>query len=145
MIDIDRTAPVQAEAHLVTTASRCAVFDVLVDLAGWSDVYPELRNLEADAPAAVGTTFRFKSGPMQVEAEVTALEDGRLLAFHGAGRGASSTYVFRLEDVHDGTHIQAAQSMSGLAVTTMKPMLQKIADTSLQDWVDAIGRVAAER
>lgn len=145
MIDIDRTAPVQADAQATTAATPEAVFAVLADLASWSSVYPELRDLQADGPAAVGGAFRFKSGPMQIEAVVTALEEGRLLAFEGAGKGASSTYVFRVEDADGGALLRGAQSMNGLAVRTMRPMLQKIADTSLQDWVDAIGRAAAER
>lgn len=143
MSEINTKAPVQARAQAVTTATRSQVFDVLADLSSWSTVYPELRDLQADGPAAVGTAFRFKSGPMQIEATVTAFEQDRLIAFEGKGKGASSQYRFELDDVQDGTTITAQQSMDGLAVKTMKPMLQKIADTSLQDWVEAIGATAA--
>ncbi len=143
--DIDRSAPVQARAAVTAAASREDVFAVLADLPGWSAVYPELRDLEAEGPAHVGSRFRFRSGPVQVEAEVIALEPGRLLAFDGRGKGASSTYVFRLDDDAEGTSIVAEQSMDGLAAKSMRPMLQKIADTSLQEWADAIARVAADR
>ncbi|MFT5223636.1 MAG: hypothetical protein ACI867_001958 [Glaciecola sp.] len=145
MTDIDRTAPVQAQAEAHTTASCGAVFGVLQDIGSWSIVYPELRDLQADGPAALGSTFRFKSGPMQIEANVTALVKDSLLAFEGKGKGASSTYVFHVDEADGGTLIRGAQSMNGLAVKTMKPMLQRIAETSLQEWVDAIAREAAQR
>lgn len=141
---IDPQAPVRSEAAATTPADRATVFGLLADLAGWSDVYPELRDLEATGPATLGAAFRFRSGPMLIEAEVTGFEADRLVAFEGRAKAASSTYVFRLEDNGSGgTTIHGAQSMDGMAVRTMRPMLQKIADKSLQDWVTAIARAAA--
>lgn len=139
---LDPKAPVQATAAAAASATPQAVWSVLADLPSWSTVYPELRELEADGPAAVGAGFHFKSGPMHIEATVTACETERLLAFEGKGKGASSQYVFALIPDGDVTRIEAAQSMAGLAVKTMRPMLQMIADTSLQDWTDAIARTA---
>lgn len=140
---IDPDAPVTAQASATTPAPRSAVFALLADLEGWSAIYPELRDLEAAGPATLGRAFRFRSGPMLVEAEVTGFEPDRLVAFEGRARAASSTYVFRLEDDGEGTSIVAAQSMDGMAVRTMRPMLQKIADQSLEDWVAALARAAS--
>lgn len=144
MADVDPSAPVRASARATAAAGREAVFCVLADLRSWSSVYPELRDVEVDGDAdgGVGTAFRFRTGPMLIEASVTAREHGRLLAFDGRGKGASSTYVFRLEDDGPRTTIVAEQSMEGLAVRTMRPMLQRIAETSLQDWTSAIARAA---
>ena len=119
------------------------VWDVISDVAAWSSVYAELRDVEVEGPVAVGTGFSFKSGPGRIDAEITRADPPEVFVFQGRGMGATSHYAFRLASAPDGTtELAAAQSMSGRAIRPMKRMLQRIADTSLQDWLRGIAETA---
>lgn len=141
---IDRSAPVVAEAHVMIPAAPTDVFAVVADIGAWSQVYPEIRDVEIVGPVAPGTSFSFKTGPGRIEATVVAIDEPNLMHVEGRGMGATSHYVFTLAPTLGGTKLTAAQSMSGLAVRAAKKMLQGIADTSLRDWLDGIRTATVE-
>jgi hypothetical protein len=145
MTSIDHDAPVIARtaAHVPVEVDR--VWALLADIAGWEQVYPEISDVRLDGPPGSGSSFSFRTGPGRIEARVETFEAPEILAFSGKGMGATSRYVFRLYGDDAGTRITAEQSMSGMAVRGLRPMLQSIADTSLADWVAAIAARAGAR
>lgn len=140
---MDRGAPVYAEAVVEVPAPPASVWKVLADIASWSEVYPELHDVVLDGPMAAGSALSFRAGPARIKARIDVADEPRLLAFTGKGMGATSTYVFRIEPADAGSRLRAEQSMSGAAVRPMKAMLQRVAETSLRDWVGAIAARAA--
>lgn len=142
---IDRSAPVVAEADVIISAAPADVFAVVADIGAWSQIYPEIRDVEIDGPVAPGTSFSFKTGPGRIDATVVTVDEPNLLHVEGRGMGATSHYVFTLAPTLGGTKLTAAQSMSGLAVRAAKKMLQGIADTSLRDWLEGIKTTTVER
>ncbi len=142
-IDIDRAAPVVSEAAATSAAPPAAVHAAIRNPYEWTAQYPELKDIDVEpGDIGVGTTFSFRTGPGRIDAEVIACDEPTLFAFRGRGMGATSTYVFRIEPDGHGSRIVAAQSMNGIAVRTMKPMLQKISSQSLETWVFGIAACA---
>lgn len=145
-MEIDRNAPVVAELTVDIAAPPPEVWAVLADIEGWSAIYPELKDVQVDGPVGPGTAFSFRSGPGKIEAEVGEVDEDQRLTFVGKGMGATSVYVFTLTpSVDGGTHLEVAQSISGLAAKTMSAMLTRISNDSLRDWTDAIREHAESR
>lgn len=137
-------APVRACADVVVGGSPDRVWAVLADAQSWSSWYADIREVQAARPLQTGDSFSFKTGPVAVEASVDASTSSELLRFTGRSRGASACYEFRLLSVDAGTSVSAEQTMSGPAVRTMRPMLQRIAETSLPKWLAALQRRVEE-
>lgn len=131
-------APVFATAKVHVSSPPDRVWRILVDAANWQSWYPDIRDVVASGALQVGDVFTFKTGPVTVEATVLTSDNESLLRFTGHSRGADAEYAFRLEPSDDGTAVSAEQSMRGVAVRAMRPMMQKIAETSLPAWLDAL-------
>jgi hypothetical protein len=132
--------PVHATAAVTVAAPAQYVWRRLTDIGSWSEWYPELRNVVVtDGSGGMGTRFTFKTGPVSIEAVVDEWEEATLFGFTGTSRGADAVYRFSFIALDDSTtRVDGEQSMQGLAVRTMRPMLQKIADTSLVAWLQAL-------
>lgn len=133
-------AAVRAAATVELRHPVEAVWDVLVDVRSWTEWYPDIRRIEAPATLVQGTRFRFRTGPTTVDATVDVAESLSALAFTGTSRGSTATYRFELDSASDqtATLIWLTQTADGLATRTMRPMLQRIADRSLPEWLDAL-------
>jgi hypothetical protein len=95
--------------------------------------------VRAPARLETGTSFSFRTGPVSVKATVDEAEAPRSLRFTGRSRGSTATYTFTLTPLRpDQCEVHLSQEMDGLAAKTMRPMLQKIADTSLPVWLEAL-------
>lgn len=130
--------PVRAASTVTVAASPDAVWSMLVDIGSWSSWYPDLRKVECAGPPGPGSRFSFKSGPVSIDGTVDQWEPGLAFGFTGTSKGADAVYRFSFAPGPDGTEVAATQEMTGLAVRTMRPMLQKIADTSLAAWLAAL-------
>jgi uncharacterized protein YndB with AHSA1/START domain len=132
-------APIHAHASITIGADPRQVWEVLVDAGRWSEWYPDLRSVRAPARLETGTSFSFRTGPVSVKATVDEAEAPRSLRFTGRSRGSTATYTFTLTPLRpDQCEVHLSQEMDGLAAKTMRPMLQKIADTSLPVWLEAL-------
>lgn len=131
-------APVHATAQVGVDAPPDEVWDVLVDASTWPSWYGDIRDVQATGPLTGGADFAFKTGPVAVSATVDLAEGPGRLRFTGRSRGATAVYEFRLEPAGEATVVHAEQSMSGPAAKAMRPMLQKIAETSLPAWLAAL-------
>jgi len=69
---------------------------------------------------------------------VSRWDPPRHLEFIGRSRGSTATYRFELSPSGDSTLVTARQAMTGLAARAMRPMMQKIAETSLPEWLEAL-------
>ncbi len=121
------------------------VWDVIVDAAGWESWYSDIRDISMRGEMKSGAKLRFSTGPVKVSAEVSRMEHTEVLEFVGRSKGATSTYRFHLHARPEGTLVTLRQVSDGLAVRTMRPMLQRIADGSLPQWLAALHREIESR
>ena len=142
---VDEGAPVQASATVDVDAAPDAVWAVVSDVAGWSSVYPELKDLAFKGPLKAGAKVSFKAGPAKIKGAIDEVREPSALSFRGKGMGATSTYVFSIAARNGGSSLTLSQSMGGAAVRPMKAMLQKIAESSAEDWARAIAARAEGR
>ena len=131
-------APVSAAAAVSIAAPVDEVWAVIADPSGWNDWYPDIRNITVSGAMGPGAGFTFATGPAKVAATVDAWDAPTLLRFVGRSRGSVATYRFRLTANGAGTTVELAETMTGMAAKAMRPMMQKIADTSLPEWLGAL-------
>lgn len=136
-------APVVAAVALEVAAPIEAVWTVLADPSTWNGWYPDIRNVKLSGPVGDGSEFTFSTGPAKIAATVDQWEPPGLLRFVGRSRGSVAIYRFRLTATTGGVIVELAQATSGIAAKAMRPMMQKIADTSLPEWLEAL-RVRCE-
>jgi uncharacterized protein YndB with AHSA1/START domain len=136
-------APVTAAVALEVAAPIEAVWTVLADPSTWNEWYPDIRNVKLSGPVGDGSEFTFSTGPAKVAATIDRWEAPGLLRFVGRSRGSVAIYRFRLTATTGGVIVELAQATSGIAAKAMRPMMQKIADTSLPEWLEAL-RVRCE-
>ena len=144
--------PVRSVATRFVRAHASEVWPVLLDAVGWHSWYPEIRDVEirkgdatAEGHLAPDAAFRFATGPVKVTAKVTRHEEPNVLEFVGRSKGANSTHRFWLTEEADGTLVTLRQVTGGLAAKTMRLVLQKIADTSLPEWLAALDQEIRQR
>ncbi len=102
---------------------------------------PDIRDVRVDGELRVGGRLSFATGPVRIVASVSRLEVGTVLEFVGRARGSTSTYRFSLRPHgSDRTMVTLRQVTDGIAARTMRPVLQRIADTSLPAWLNALDR-----
>jgi uncharacterized protein (DUF169 family)/uncharacterized protein YndB with AHSA1/START domain len=116
------------------------IWDVIADAANWESWYSDIRDISVRGEMSRGAKLRFSTGPVKVSAEVSRYEHTEVLEFVGRSKGATSTYRFHLHSRPEGTLVTLRQVSDGLAVRTMRLMLQRIADGSLPQWLAALHR-----
>jgi len=121
------------------------VWEVIADATGWEAWYSDIRDISLRGEMKRGAKLRFSTGPVKVSAEVSRLEHTEVLEFVGRSKGATSTYRFHLHARPEGTLVTLRQVSDGIAVRTMRPMLQRIADGSLPQWLAALHRELESR
>jgi len=136
-------APVVAAVAIEVAAPIGEVWAVLAAPSTWNNWYPDIRNVKLIGPIGPAAEFTFSTGPAKVSATIDAWEPPNLLRFVGRSRGSTAIYRFRLTATPGGVIVELAQATSGIAAKAMRPMMQKIADTSLPQWLEAL-RVRCE-
>ena len=131
-------APVNASASTTIAATPTQVWARLAEVGQWGSWYSDIRNVKVAGLVGSDAEFSFKTGPASVSATVSRWDPPRHLEFIGRSRGSTATYRFELSTSGDSTLVTARQAMTGLAARAMRPMMQKIAETSLPEWLEAL-------
>jgi uncharacterized protein (DUF169 family)/carbon monoxide dehydrogenase subunit G len=115
------------------------VWEVLAEPQRWGDWYKDIRDVRMRGDLEVGARLSFSTGPVKVSATVSRLDHLEVLEIVGKAKGSTSTYRFWLRsDTPGTTTVTLRQVTDGLAARTMRPVLQRIADTSLPQWLAAL-------
>ena len=139
-VDVDDLGPgrVRSAASVRIAAPVTEVWATLVAAEAWPTWYPDIRDVVAPDGVAEGSSMRFATGPVKVEASIEVCEQPRVLTFVGRSKGSVSTYRFTLAGTGGSTVVTLRQVTDGLAARTMRPVLQRIADSSLPEWLGAL-------
>ncbi|MCP4434812.1 MAG: hypothetical protein GY812_04830 [Actinomycetia bacterium] len=143
--DEDDLGPGRVRSHatrLIPT-DAAQVWEVIADVGGWGSWYSDIRDVRMRDEVGHGAKMRFSTGPVKVSAEVSRFEHEEVLEFVGRSKGSTSTYRFHLHARPEGTLVTLRQVTDGIAARTMRPVLQRIADTSLPQWLEALHSKAA--
>ena len=134
-MEVDRNAPVVAEARITIAAKPDVVWAAIADLERWPAWNPDVESMSLDGPVAEGTTFRWKAGPSTITSTLRSVDPPREIGWTGRAVGIEAVHVWRFEANDGETLATTAESWDGrlprLLRRPMRKQLQKALDAGL--------------
>jgi hypothetical protein len=126
-------APVVGASQIEIAASSEAVWEVLTAFERWPSWNRDVKSMSVEGPVAVGTVFRWRSGPGTITSTIQRVEPWRLVAWTGRTLGIDAIHFWHLEPRDDGTLVRTEESFDGLLARVFHGSLQKKLDAALAD------------
>jgi len=130
-MDIDRTAPLTAQAAIEISADPETVWDVLADFAGWPAWNPDVKRVSLDGPVREGGTVRWKAGPSTITSTVRSLRRPGEIAWTGTTLGISAVHVWHFERRGELTRATTAESWDGTLPRLLRGPLRRQLQTAV--------------
>ena len=130
---IDAHAPVVGVSQIEIAAGPDAVWEVLTAFERWPSWNRDVKSMAVEGPVAVGTVFRWKSGPGTITSTIQRVEPPRLIAWSGRTLGLQAIHFWHFEPNDGGTLVRTEESFGGLLARVFKGSLQKKLDAGLAD------------
>jgi uncharacterized protein YndB with AHSA1/START domain len=144
-MDVNRTAPVVAEAHAVVRAPLNEVWRVQTDIAEWPRWNREVARVEMRGPLAPGTTFRWKAGGAPIVSTIKEVVPERRIVWTGRTLGTRAVHVWAFEPHAEGTLVRTVESFDGLLARLLAGYLRRMLTGTLQRGLAALQREAERR
>jgi hypothetical protein len=109
-VEVNQKAPVVVSEQIDVDAEPGTVWQVISAIGAWPSWNPAVRSASLNGPLAVGTTFRWKSGPGTITSTLQQVDPPHVLAWTGQTLGIKAIHVYRLEARDGGTTVHSAES-----------------------------------
>ena len=124
-IDVNRSAPVIAQAEKVIEASAPEVWAVLTDFGGWTRWQPDVTRMDFPGPLAPGTVFAWVGGGAKITSRLEEVDEDRRIVWTGrAALGLRAVHVWTLEAVPTGTRVFTEESFEGILAGLLRGLLR---------------------
>jgi hypothetical protein len=145
-MDVNRSAPVIVTEAVTIFATPAVVWHLLSDIDGWTTWQPDITASALDGPLAVGTTFRWATGGLQITSTIGEVDTGRCIAWSGVSQGIEGVHVWTVEPTDPNataTSVSTVESWDGEPVRRDPAALRAALENSLRSWLGHL-RAAAE-
>ncbi len=113
--EIDRTAPVQAEAERIVAATPETVWRIVANVPGWPSWWPGVTTATIAGPFVPGTRFAWSQG-VAIKSRLALVQPPSRLAWTGQAWTVRAIHVWRFDPIAGGTRVRVAESMAGFPV-----------------------------
>ncbi len=137
-MDVNRTAPVIAEAETEIAAPRERVWARLVDVERWPEWNHEVKKVKLKGGLEVGSVFRWKAGPGTITSTFQAIDPPRHVAWTGKTLSLEAVHSWTLEPTETGTRVLTAESFEGVAARLLRRVFQSMLQTELEKGLQAL-------
>jgi uncharacterized protein YndB with AHSA1/START domain len=137
-VDVNRTAPVIAEAETEIAAPPERVFARLVDVERWPEWNHEVKTVKLEGGLQVGSVFRWKAGPGTITSTFQAVEPPSHVAWTGKTLSLKAVHIWTLEPTETGTRVRTAESFEGAAARLLRRVFQSMLQTELEKGLQAL-------
>ena len=141
-MDINREAPVIGAGEIQIAATPATVWGVLSDVDGWPRWNSDVKSAHMEGPVAVGSTFRWKSGPASLTSTLQAVEPPTEIGWTGTTMTIKAVHVFHLEPRDGGTFVRSEESWEGSIASMLKGYSRKSIDSAITSILAALKREA---
>jgi len=125
-IDVNRSAPVIAQAEAVIAAPAPDVWAVLTDFGSWTRWQPEVTRMDFPGPLAPGTVFTWAGGGARITSRLEEVDEGRRIVWTGrASLGLRAVHAWTLASVPTGTRVFTEESFEGILARLLRGKLRK--------------------
>ena len=128
-------ARLSATKSVVIQAPPEVVWRVHTDIDAWSQWNRSISSARLIGPLAVGSAFKWKSGGLDIESIVQALEPIHRVSWTGRSLGTEATHRWVLEPLDGATLVTTKESMEGWLVSVLKLLAPGFLDKSLDAWL----------
>jgi uncharacterized protein YndB with AHSA1/START domain len=143
-MEVNRNAPVLAEAEIEIAAPPETVWGVIADIAHWPGWNPEVKSMALSGEVAPGSEFRWKAGGVGIRSRLEEVDPPRLIGWTGKAIGLKARHVYRLEPGGTGTRVSTEESYDGWLARLFRGRLQPMLDKALGDGLSHL-KAEAER
>ena len=145
-MEVNRNAPVVVTEDVTISAPPTVVWHVLADIDGWATWQPDIATAALEGPLAVGTTFRWATGGLEITSTIGEVDTGRRIAWSGVSQGIEGIHVWTVEPTDADatvTRVCTVESWDGEPVRRDPAALHAALENSLRCWLGHL-RTAAE-
>ena len=130
----DDDAPVVAHHEIEIHASLEDIWNLHIDVNGWTRWNPDMTSARLDGPFVVGATFDWESYGFPVTSKVYLIETHHRILWGGAAAGVTGVHEWLFTPVADGVNVVTNESFAGAPVEVDVPGMQAMLDSSLVAW-----------
>ena len=142
VMKINLKAPVIAQHQIIIHASRERVWQILSNINQWTVWNPNVSETILQGPLEPNATFRWQSGGTVIKSTIQEIEPLHRLSWTGKVIGTRAIHTWALESQGDAVLVRTEESFEGWLVQLTKGMMQKMLDTSLQEWLENLRQEA---
>ena len=144
-MEVNQRAPVVVFEQIDVDADPGMVWQVISAIGAWPSWNPAVKSTSLSGPLAVGTTFRWKSGPGTITSTLQQVDPPHVLAWTGKTLGIKAIHVYRLEARDGGTTVHSAESWEGLAARLLRRSMQRQLANSLRSGLERLKEESERR
>lgn len=126
-----------AKASIQINAPREKVWNVLTDFDRWPEWQKSVSAASLDEKLAIGSSFRWKGGGMNIVSTFTDVKAPRTIVWKGKAFGMQARHRWELTPNENGTVVSSEDVLSGWFVSFIKffkpTFFQTALDSTLQE------------
>jgi hypothetical protein len=131
-MDVNRSAPVVAEADIEIGAAPERVWDTLVDVERWPQWNSEVKSVTLEGGTQEGSVFRWKTSSGTITSTFQTLDPPRHVAWRGKTLSIKAIHIWTFEQIDGRTSVRTAESFEGLLARLLRRRLQKMLQKTLE-------------
>lgn len=141
-MNINPKAPVITNDEIIINAPLIDIWNIHTDISSWSDWNAEISASKIDAPPAIGKTFSWTIGGMDIVSTISELIPGQKIAWSGTINGVLGIHIWLFRDMDDGVLVSTAESLEGDPVSDQVDFYQEGLDKTLRTWLENLKKKA---
>lgn len=131
-LDIDLSARAKAQASIVISAPRDAVWTLIADPETWPNWNRGVEWVGAVAPMAVGTKFEWRAGGMTIRSTVQVCDAPRVIGWTGWTPLISARQIWLLSAEGAHTRVETVEAFRGAYATLLPGHARRTIKSALE-------------
>lgn len=140
-----RSSTIRSQQSLTVSAPVEVVWSLMIDVQGWPTWQPEVSAASIDGPLAVGTSFAWSSGGLDIVSTVEIVEPLRRVRWSGPAGGIWGVHTWTFEPRHGQVLVGTDETWAGAPVEADPERARRLLDGSLQRWLGVLATEASSR
>lgn len=134
-VTVNQKAPVLQRSEIFIQASPEKVWKLLTEISNWSTWQPAINKAALNGPLQSGTTFRWKTGGMNINSRLHTVNEFSRFGWTGRSMGTYAVHNWTLLPENGGTVVTVEESLQGLLASLFKRSLSKTMQQGNEDWL----------
>jgi len=141
-MEINQRAPLVAKKEIFIQASPQSVWKIHTDINSWSQWQPGIRFSKLEGALMAGSVFQWKPGGITIKSTIEVVEPNERIGWTGTAIGTQARHSWTLKPHEDGTLLTTEESMDGWLSKTLKVVMPRFLEESLDTWLQSLKKQA---